>query len=381
MAGGADRYVADLATRLVDRGHVVDVVCPKASPLLKSCELRDGVTVNRFKNFHGPFWFNWLAENLMALFILAKLNRRGEEMVVVLCHSFLWPAVWLFRKQTLFSFHGPWAEEYRSSQKAVPRSKGLQRLDQAIASFMQSIEHSALDGCREVLVVSEFSRRMLPNWHPGFHRSVVVVGAGVSLETFQIVKDRTQMREVLGIEQGDFLLLTVRRLAPRMGLMTLVEAMRRAVEIEPRLKLTIAGKGVLESALREQITKLGLEKQIRLFGYVPESQLPALYSAADCSVIPSTELEGFGLSALESLACGTAVIASDLGGLPEILEPLSPTLLITPGSAQELSEKLVNIARGDEPLPSSKACRDYVEMRFNWGNTVRGFEKAARRMG
>ena len=246
---------------------------------------------------------------------------------------------------------------------------------------MQSIEHSALDGCREVLVVSEFSRRMLPNWHPGFHRSVVVVGAGVSLETFQIVTDRTQMRGVLGIEQGDFLLLTVRRLAPRMGLMTLVEAMRRAVEIEPRLKLTIAGKGVLESVLREQITKLGLETQIRLFGYVPESQLPALYSAADCSVIPSTELEGFGLSALESLACGTAVIASDLGGLPEILEPLSPTLLIAPGSAQELSEKLVNIARGDEPLPSSKACRDYVEMRFNWGNTVRGFENAARRMG
>ena len=377
MAGGADRYVADLAETLVERGHLVDVICPKASPLLANSEVRHGVTVNRFKNLHGPFWFNWLGENALAWWRLQRLLSRVGPAVVVLCHSFLWPAALPFSKRTIFSFHGPWAEEFLSAQRAFPKSKILERVDNAVSCIMRTVEGNALSKSRETLVVSEFSQKNIPTWHPSINCAPQVVGAGVNLNQFRRTVDRGQARTILGIEEEDFALLTVRRLAPRMGLVTLIEAIRRSLAKTPNLKVAIAGKGQLETTLRERISKYGLESNVRLLGYVPEEKLASLYSAFDCSVIPSTELEGFGLSAVESLACGTPVIASDLGGLPEVLRGLDQRLLFKSGSATALASKITEVADRPEWLPSPESCFQYASEQFSWEDTARYFEHSA----
>ncbi len=92
------------------------------------------------------------------------------------------------------------------------------------------------------------------------------------------------------------------------------------------VRLFIGGKGPLQGVLESQIRSLGLGERVRMLGFISESLLPAHYQAADISIVPSQTLEGFGLTTLESLACGTPVLVTPVGGLTEVVGPLAPGL-------------------------------------------------------
>ena len=74
--------------------------------------------------------------------------------------------------------------------------------------------------------------------------------------------------------------------------------------------------------------ELGLQDHVRLLGHVPEADLPLAYRAADLTVMPTASLEGFGLSVIESLAAGTPVLATPVGGMLDILPPLGEQLVL-----------------------------------------------------
>ena len=73
------------------------------------------------------------------------------------------------------------------------------------------------------------------------------------------------------------------------------------------------------------------------------------------------KLEGFGLSTLESLACGTPVVVSDVGGLREAVGELADSLLVPPGDASILAERLEGVLKGTIAVPGSSQCRSYAE--------------------
>jgi glycosyltransferase involved in cell wall biosynthesis len=100
------------------------------------------------------------------------------------------------------------------------------------------------------------------------------------------------------------LLLSVRRLVPRMGLADLIEAVRRLREGGTRARAAIAGEGPERAALERAVRTAGLQDEVRLLGRVPDQSLPALYRAATAFVLPTRSLEGFGLATAEALASG-----------------------------------------------------------------------------
>jgi glycosyltransferase involved in cell wall biosynthesis len=108
-------------------------------------------------------------------------------------------------------------------------------------------------------------------------------------------------------------------------------------------------------------------------GFIPEGVLADHYAAADCSVMPSVDLEGFGLSTVESLACGTPVIGTRRGATPEILEPLSANLLYD--APTDLPAKLRAVLKEPSLLPSSQECREYAEARYSWAGPVTAMER------
>jgi glycosyltransferase involved in cell wall biosynthesis len=159
--------------------------------------------------------------------------------------------------------------------------------------------------------------------------------------------------------------LAVRRLVHRMGLGDLVEAWWLAGLGDYGGQLLIVGTGPERAGLERRVAELGLSDSVRLLGAVPDNLLVEAYRAADVCAVPSAELEGFGLVVLESLACGTPVVATDVGGLPEVLDELQPDLVVPPARPDLLGARLLDAARGSRPLPGPEVCRTFAE-RHSW---------------
>ena len=128
----------------------------------------------------------------------------------------------------------------------------------------------------------------------------------------------------------------------------------------------IAGRGPLADCLRTRASELGLQANIRLLGFVSDESLPLLYRAATISIVPSATLEGFGLVTIESLAAGTPVLVTPVGGLPEVVSHLTPGLVFPGTSPPVLAEGLLAALNGTLPLPSAMECQEYVRARFDW---------------
>lgn len=165
---------------------------------------------------------------------------------------------------------------------------------------------------------------------------------------------------------------------PRKNLVRLVRAFERLADCMPDLELALGGKrGWLAEPIEQAIASSRHRERIHLLGYVPEEDLPALYSAAAVFTLPSL-YEGFGLPALEAMACGVPVVASNRGALPEIA---GPALLVDPLDVDALAEGLRQALQPDARQRLIAAGLEHAR-RFRWEvagrATLEVLEEAAR---
>ena len=151
-----------------------------------------------------------------------------------------------------------------------------------------------------------------------------------------------------------------------MGLENLVAAMAEVCQQYPETILYIGGKGELANSLQNQIDELQLNDNIKLLGYIADEDLPLCYRAANFSIVPTVALEGFGLIVIESLAAGTPVLGTPVGGIPEILRPFSTDLVFASPSTENLAQGILEVLSGKRQLPSNQSCLDYVKANYTW---------------
>lgn len=146
---------------------------------------------------------------------------------------------------------------------------------------------------------------------------MVALYNGIDVEQFAgNSSQRQSLREQMGIGPQDRLLLALGRLVHAKGHDILIEVFARMAAENDTLKLWIAGEGELRQALQQQINTAGLQEKIQLLG--ARSDVPALLNAADVFVLPS-RFEGFGLVVAEAMACAKPVVATDAGGVAEVM--------------------------------------------------------------
>jgi len=167
---------------------------------------------------------------------------------------------------------------------------------------------------------------------------------------------------------------------PRMGLDNLIHAMADVVHQIPDVHLVIGGSGPLKKDYSRLVEKLGLGRFIRFDGFIPEDRLPDYYSAADLFVLPTLELEGFGLVTLEALATGTPVVGTPIGGTREILGTLDSRFLFKGTDRSSIASLIVEMCRDFKDDPSlwrrmSNQCRTFAEEHFSWQRNVDATEK------
>ena len=164
-----------------------------------------------------------------------------------------------------------------------------------------------------------------------------VVYNGVDTKRFSPGKRDTELTEAFLLE-GRRAVLFVGRYSNQKGADTLLRAVARMPD---DTVLLMAGGGPLEERLRVLTKELGIEERTRFLGVVAHHELPRLYRAADVVAVPSN-MEPLGIVCLEAMACGAPVVASDVGGLPELVGD-DAGLLIEPGDPDGLAQGLTTV--------------------------------------
>jgi len=252
-------------------------------------------------------------------------------------------------------FHGPWAHESLKEDKPG----FLTRLK---AQLESAVYHRA----DRLIVLSEAFRDVLCERYGVDEQVVRIVPGGVDADRFDTGLSRDAARKHLGWPTGRPVVISVRRLARRMGLEHLIDAVARLRDDVPNVWVGIAGTGPLADALQQRIERHNLEEQVHLLGFVPEEELPIVYRAADLSIVPTTALEGFGLITLESLAAGTPVLVTPIGGLPETVRSLDLNLVLDAATLDAIADGLVRALTAPDALPSPDECQSYVRTHFDW---------------
>ena len=189
---------------------------------------------------------------------------------------------------------------------------------------------------------------------------VTVVEHGVDLALFHPPADRAALRARLRITAPT--ILSVGHLIDRKG----HDLAIRAIAELPDVRLMIAGDGPREAALRALANTLGVAGRVDFLGHVDQKALPDLYGAADATVSCS-DREGIANVLLESLACGTPLVATPVWGSPEVVRVPEAGLLVADRSVAAIRD---GVGRLLATLPDRAATRVYGE-RYNWHETGR----------
>jgi glycosyltransferase involved in cell wall biosynthesis len=346
--GGGDRVFADLARYLPANGIGLEALVTGPVNVHEPLETKlttFGATTDGTRS-------RWMGARRV---IGERLDAGGVDLVA--SHFALYASAAVGRLRRLphvVHFHGPWARE--------SREEGAGRLS-VLAKW--SIERTVYRSAVRFIVLSEAFARLAASEYSVPASLIRVIPGAADLKRFSVAESRTEARQALGWPTDRRILVSVRRLVRRTGVDRLIEAMPRVVAAVPDVQLYVGGTGPLRGALERRIRALGLDDCVTLLGYVPDEQLPLMYRAADFNVIPTISLEGFGLTAVEALAAGTPSVVTPIGGLPEILTPLAPDLVLKTTEIEDIAQGLIDALSGRVSVPSDVECRAFATERFS----------------
>jgi glycosyltransferase involved in cell wall biosynthesis len=274
----------------------------------------------------------------------------------------------------VYTCHSLAFEEY-SSRNAKPLSLS-KRIEHSLhIASRKWIERKVLNQSDHIVVLSRYTRDKLFDIHEISDNKIAVIPGGIDLMRFHPAVDKREVRERLHLPTEKIILLTVRNLVQRMGIENLIIAMQEIIRLVPDIYLIIGGTGPLKDDLTGLSRRLNLDDYIHFTGFIPEDDLPDYYRVADIFVLPTIELEGFGLVTLEALASGTPVLGTPVGGTQEILGRFDSRFLFQDTRHESISRLIVKTCQGylnqpDKWRLDSQRCRHFAEKYYSWDTNV-----------
>lgn len=194
-------------------------------------------------------------------------------------------------------------------------------------------------------------------------KEIHIIPFGVNLDQFTPVKKHSSNEVVIGI---------VKTLEPNYGIRFLIDAFKQLTLDLPaqKMKLIIAGSGSEENALKEQVKSLNIESLVDFRGYIKNEMVAACFNEMDIAVVSSLE-ESFGVSAVEAAACEIPVVATRVGGLPEVVLDNITGLLCEPANVNDLKSKLEYLVLNPDLREKfGKDGRTFVLSKYDWQRNV-----------
>ncbi len=351
VMGGSGRVVAEMGRHLVQRGHNVHVVTRRVGAT-EARGMMDGVCIFRYE-YGGSV----LATLRSIWSILSSLARSNVFDVVLICQPLVGIATVCSRKfkkvPKLRDFYGPWHDEYRVRTYGWSTGKVpfFGKINICVRRWSDQYVLRHVDGVR---VLSQYTADIVKDLCLSVSDRISCIPGGVDGKRFTPACDKKDVRRQLSLPEDVPVILTVRNLSARMGLDVLIDAMRLVVERFHSAILVIGGDGPMRGMLMDKVSNCGLTKNVVFKGRIHDSELPLFYQSADLFVLPSQDLEGFGLVTLEAMATGVPIVATPQGGSVEILGQLGRGFLCEGKNEGQIAKNIINF------LGKTKDERDYL---------------------
>ncbi|MGZ8519749.1 MAG: glycosyltransferase family 4 protein [Candidatus Binatia bacterium] len=277
----------------------------------------------------------------------------------------------LFRRKAIVQAHGL-DLIYRNSIYQFFVVRGIRYVDRVIANSRHTASLAQQKGVTE--------------------RVIEIIHPGVDWQRFQVAEDAVALKQTWGLAHRKVILF-VGRLARRKGVTEFIEhSLADIVTQVPEVCFVIAGANAAESLtqhedvageIRRAIERHDLSEQLRWLGAVSDAELAQIYALCDVLVLPvldlDSDVEGFGMVALEAAAAGKPVIATRCGGIPDAVKHGASGILVEPGDYQRLSESIVSLLRDPQiGAAMGQSGRQRTEKEFTWGSVVSRYEATFR---
>ncbi len=369
--GGMSVYVREVAAELGRRGHLVDI-------FTRTHDAGENEIMTLAENVRLIHLDAGLGEDLHKIAIFpyipefaANLEtfRRSEDIHydVIFSHYWLSGCVGEFTERWwriphMLMFH---------TLAAVKNTIGEKEPDLRLET-----ETRLAHECQRIIAATRREKDNIVSFYGAPADNISVIPCGVNLGLFRPLS-RDESRESLGFGRQKIVLF-VGRIEPLKGVERLLRSFA-CLGDRNNVRLLIIG-GDVQSAteiarLKEIAMNLGIEDNVTFLGLIAQDNLPVYYNAADVTVVPSY-YESFGLVPLESLACGTPVVATDVGDLRNIIVP-GVTGYIALGETSDIAEKIESVLSWESNDDLRHVIRESVA-RFSWQNIARQVEHECR---
>ncbi len=378
-AGGQNVYVRQVGEALGNLGWQVDMFTRQTGS--QPAIVEHSKTCRTIRLTAGPEDFVPRDEifDYLPEFVDAMLAFQGKEGVrYPIVHTNYWLSAWVGmtwkqRQKALaqvHTYHSLGAVKYRAVEDIPP-----------IGDTRLETEKRVLETAERTVATSpqeEADMRSLLS----SEGDVVVIPCGTDVERFGQAS-RQEARRQLGISPETKLVFYIGRFDRRKGIETLVRAIgQSAFREDPQLQLVIGGgsrpgrsDGIERDRIEGIVAELSLEGCTTFPGRISDDDLPLYYAAANACVVPS-HYEPFGLVAIEAMASGTPVVASEVGGLQYTVKSEETGLLAPPKDAAAFSSAIDRILE-DETWRDrlGEAARRRVEEHFSWRGVARQLDR------
>jgi glycosyltransferase involved in cell wall biosynthesis len=366
MRGGIEKSMLDVCRGLHDRGHTISLLYEQAGDQIAQyqefCHFIYQVDSFRLSKQN---LFSSIQKLLEAIWQVPKF----EETVIYTSqyYTFFFGYILALLKNAPFVCH--------------LRLPAPVRLDGNWSRSLTLLkERATLSGVTRFIAISNFIKN---EWAKTLRLNLDkfdVIYNGINTDSFKPANDISALRKQWNIAPAKKIIVYVGRLDQHKGVETLIKALAILKRQRSDLQLIIAGKSILETedyerSLCQLVSELDLEADVWFPGY---AKTPAsLYQLSDVMVLPSIWAEPFGRTIIESFACGTPVVASRTGGIPEAFSSELQEFLFEPNNEDDLAAVLNKILDWREKIPELGAiCRQHAIANFQIERTVAGVEQS-----
>jgi glycosyltransferase involved in cell wall biosynthesis len=337
--GGLGRYVSEVTSRLPEAELLIFSPCDNT--ISNHIQIRPPFH-KEFRNLSFSFWLHRNVNRIVKNYRLSRINiqcgpgglfllKRLNLPVVATCHHTWWQQSHYIKSQF-------WKKMF------VPFEKRTYQL------------------ASKIICDSEDSKSVLQNRYGISTGKMAVIPIGVDTDKFYPLNN---------IKKIPCSLLYIGRVDKRKGIDFLISAMPAVTQKVPEAILFVGGTGKDVVKLKEYVKAAGIEKQVKFLGFIAEDKLNRWYNKVQCVVVPSM-FEGFGLTAIEAMAAGTSLIATNVDSLKNIVDDGVDGFLVDYGDIYSLTEKIIYLLKDSSKRDElSRKAKEKVATVFNWDRIMK----------